>query len=188
MYKSIVLIAFALIFSACTKTAEPVFINTKDTCIKKPLCDPEQKTKQKRVVYEIKSIPSSQNDANMIRRLVQNIAKQLNQVKGFQKLEKSSIVIRPFISLDDLHTTLRLSNILSESLLHEMQGYGHTLKLSTGVEVKKLFKEKYALIGTYIEYKSATVVNAKIVDLKTGLVLSTAQASIPSRIIKRISK
>ena len=46
----------------------------------------------------------------------------------------------------------------------------------------------YALTGTYTEYRKGTVVNARIINLKTHVVLSSAQVMIPRRVAKRISK
>jgi len=147
----------------------------------------------------------SKSDAGVINQLVSALSNQLTQNKNFQDIEKSAIAITSFVCLDDFTAKSRLSNILSENLIHEMQVRGYkvidfktmdTIKIDTkgdflfSRDVTKLRKRlsiDYALTGTYIKYRNGTVVNARIIDLKTHIVLSSAQILIPQRLEKRIS-
>jgi len=55
-------------------------------------------------------------------------------------------------------------------------------------KLRKSLNIDYALTGTYVKYKSGTVVNARIINLKTHIVLSTAQVFIPKHTARRITR
>ena len=149
---------------------------------------------------------SLNSDAGTMNYLVSALSDQLTQNKNFTDIEKSAIAITSFVSLDNLKSTSRLSNILSENLIHEMQIRGYkVIDFKTMNEIKidargdflfsrdvsklrKSLNVDYALTGTYIEYRKGTVVNARIINLKTHVVLSSAQIMIPRRVAKHISQ
>jgi TolB-like protein len=54
-------------------------------------------------------------------------------------------------------------------------------------KLRKSLNVDYALTGTYVDYKNGTVINARIIDLRTHIILSTAQILIPKHIVKRAS-
>jgi len=154
---------------------------------------------------EIHHIRNTNNDAGVINQLVGSLSDQLTKNKNFVNLEDSAIAITSFVCLDNLKATSRLSNILSENLIHEMQVRGYKVidfktmdKITVDVRGDFLFSRDitklrtelnidYALTGTYVKYRSGTVVNARIIDLKTHVVLSSAQVLIPTRVVKHIS-
>jgi len=154
---------------------------------------------------QVRHVTTSNNDASVINELVSSISSQLTKNKNFKNLQESAIAITSFVSLDNLKATSRLSNILSENLIHEMQVRGYKvidfktmekIKIDSrgdflfSRDVAKLRSElniDYALTGTYVKYRSGTVVNARIIDLKTHIVLSSAQVLIPTRVVKRVS-
>ena len=55
-------------------------------------------------------------------------------------------------------------------------------------KLRKTLNINYALTGTYTEYKDGTVINARIINLKTQIVLSTGQVFIPKQTLRRISR
>ncbi len=148
---------------------------------------------------------SSADSAEVINQLVSSMSDQLTQNKNFSDIQSSAMVITSFVCLDDFKATSRLSGILSETFIHEMQIRGYkvidfktmeNIKIDSqgdflfSRDISKLqtrLNAHYALAGTYIEYKSGIVINARIIDLKTHIVLSTAQVFIPRRIVNRIS-
>jgi len=154
--------------------------------------------------YESKYINVTySNQPAVINQLVSALADQLTQNKNFKDISKSAIAITSFVSLDNLSKTSRLGNILSENLIHEMQVRGYKIidfKMMENIVVDKkgdfLFSRDisklrkslnvdYALTGTYIEYKTGTVINARIVDLRTHIILSSAQILVPKKLVKR---
>ena len=145
------------------------------------------------------------NSAGYVNQLVSTISDQLTQNKNFQNIRKSAIAITSFVSLDNMKATERLSYIISENLIHEMQVRGYKVidfKVMNQIKVAKdgdfIFSRDvsklrttlnvdYALTGTYIQYRRGTVVNARIIDLKTHVVLSSAQILIPRNLLRHIS-
>ncbi len=148
---------------------------------------------------------SSAESAEVINQLVSSMSEQLTKNKNFSDIQSPVIAITSFVCLDNFKATSRLSNILSETFIHEMQIRGYRVidfKTMGNIKIDSqgdfLFSRdmsklqsslsvNYALAGTYIEYKSGIVINARIIDLKTHIVLSTAQVFIPRRIVNRIS-
>jgi TolB-like protein len=154
----------------------------------------------------VNSGESNYNDAGKVNRLVSHISDQLTMNKNFINIKSPIIAITTFVCLDNFKITTRLSNILSENLIHEMQVRGYQVidfKMMKSIKINKdgdfLFSRNieklrknlninYALTGTYTEYKDGTVVNARIINLKTHIVLSTAQVFIPKHTARRITR
>jgi len=150
-------------------------------------------------------INSSFQDAGIVNQLVSTLSDQLTQNKDFEDIKLPTIAITSFVCLETFKATSRLSNIISENLIHEMQVRGYKVidfKMMDNIKIdsrgdflfsrdisklRKSLNIDYALTGTYTEYKSGTVVNARIVNLKTHVVLSTAQIFIHKKTLKRIS-
>jgi len=145
----------------------------------------------------------SNNDPAVLNQLVSALADQLTQNKNFVDIQKSAIAITSFVSLDNLKVTSRLSNILSENLIHEMQVRGYKVidfKTMESIvidkkgdflfsrdlsKLRKSLNVDYALTGTYVDYRNGTVINARIIDLRSHVILSTAQILIPRSVAKR---
>lgn len=153
---------------------------------------------------DYRNINSNHSAAATVNQLISALSNQLTQNKDFINIEESKIAITSFVCLDNFKSVSRLSNILSENLIHEMQVRGYKIidfKTMNNIHIDNkgdfLFSRDisklrtdlnidYALTGTYVKYKSGIVVNARIVDLKTHIVYSSAQIFIPKRVIKRI--
>ena len=117
---------------------------------------------------------------------------QLTDNRNFVDARRSAIIITPFVSIDSLTSKSRLSRILNETLITEMQVRGYevidistanlckskkTSDFMSNCNVKKLEKKynaNYALVGNYAEDKRGLVLNARIISLKTNLVVSSA--------------
>ena len=145
------------------------------------------------------------SDAGVINYVVSKLSDQLTNNKDFSEVNGSSIAITSFVSLEDFKATSRLSKILSENFIHEMQvrGYkvvdfktmdkikvdekGDFLFSRNIAKLRKTLHIDYALTGTCVKYRKGTVVNARIIDLKTHIVLSSAQILIPRHIVKSIA-
>jgi TolB-like protein len=156
-------------------------------------------------ISESRYIRSSDNDAGILNQLVSALSDQLTQNKDFGDIQKLVIAITSFVSVDNLKATSRLSNILSENLIHEMQVRGYkVIDFKTMEKIKIdphgdfLFSRDistlqtslnvdYALTGTFTEFKTGTVINARMINLKTHIVFSTAQIFIPKNLVRRIS-
>ncbi len=154
----------------------------------------------------VKYVNSSYTDAGKINQLVSSMSDQLTLNKNFTNISAPVIAITSFVCLEDFGVTTRLSNILSENFIHEMQVRGYKVidfKMMEKIKIDKkgdfLFSRdveklrktlniNYALTGTYTDYRDGTVINARIINLKTHIVLSTAQVFIPKQTLRRITR
>jgi len=152
-----------------------------------------------------RNIYASDRDASAINKIVSALADQLTQNKNFTNVQDPTIAVTSFVCLDNFKPTTRLSNILSEGLIHDMQVRGYkiidfktmdNIKIDSrgdflfSRDVSKLRKSlniDYALTGTYVKYKSGTVVNARIINLTNHIILSSAQIFIPKQVMKHIA-
>jgi len=131
-------------------------------------------------------------------------------VKGlaYQMLESSSFVtaktpvaVASFVDLKDLESTNWLGNQLAESFVHELQRHGllivdfkttgHIRVTGEGDYVfsrdwKELPERQiidYVVTGTMIEQKGGILVNARMIGIKSKVVVATAQSFIPAWVI-----
>jgi len=151
------------------------------------------------------SVANVRTDAGTVNQLVSALADQLTQNKDFGNVRKSNIAITSFVSLEDLKETSKFGNIVSENLIHEMQvrGYkvidfktmeslqidekGDFLFSRDITQLRQTLQIDYALTGTYTDYAKGTVINARIIELNSHVVLSTAQVFVPKRYIRHIT-
>jgi TolB-like protein len=154
---------------------------------------------------ENRYIDIADNDAGIVNQLVSALADQLTQNKDFGAVNQFVIAVTSFVSVDSLKATSRMSNILSENLIHEMQVRGYKIidfKTMDKIKIdsqgdflfsrditrlQQTFNVDFALTGTYTEYKTGTAVNARIINLKNHIVFSSAQIFIPKALIRRIT-
>ncbi len=143
------------------------------------------------------------NVAGYINRITSSIAEQLSQNKNFYDIKETPLAILSIVDMNDFKKTSPITKKISENLIHEMHVRGYKVvdyKAMSNIEIDEsgdyLFSRaikdlknqrviSYALAGTYSEYREGMVVNCRIIDIKSSIVLSTAQVFIPKRILKK---
>jgi len=146
------------------------------------------------------------NVAGYINRITSSIAEQLSQNKNFYEIKDTPLAILSIVDMNNFKRTAPITKKISENLIHEMHVRGYKVvdyKAMSDIEIdesgdylfsraiKDLKKQRaisYALSGTYSEYREGMVVNCRIIDIKSSVVLSTAQVFIPKRILKKNKK
>ena len=146
------------------------------------------------------------NVAGYVNRITSSIAEQLGQNKNFDNIEDTPIAILSIVDMNDFKKTSPIAKRISENLIHEMHVRGYTVvdyKAMSKIEIdrngdyvfsraiKDLQNQRtivYALSGTYTNYKDGIVINTRIIDIKTSIVLSTAQVFVPKKVLKSIDK
>jgi TolB-like protein len=136
------------------------------------------------------------NTAGKINQVIKFLADQLSQNKNFPNLTKSTIAISSFVNMENLKETNKIGNLISENLIHDMQIRGYKVidyKTMPGIEIGRsgdfVFSRNakdlnskaninYILTGTYTYYRDGISLNARIIDLQTNIVVSTAQGFI----------
>jgi len=149
-------------------------------------------------------IDSAYTNSGKLNQLMSTLSDQLTMNKNFRNVSDPVIAITSFVNLEDFSATTRLSNIMSENLIHEMQVRGYKVidfkmmekikidakgdfLFSRNVEkLRKTLNINYALTGTYTEYQDGTVINARIINLQSHIVLSTAQIFIPKHTLRQV--
>ena len=108
-----------------------------------------------------------------------------------------AVLASTFVNLDDLDDTSPLGRLITENLIHELQVRHwnvYDIRLSKAVAVNpagefvltrdpKLLENQYlvagVLAGTYSVTDDEVFVNARVIDVNTGVVVSSGQISLP---------
>ncbi len=132
------------------------------------------------------------------------LANQLANNRDLKNVSDSRIAVASFVSLDNLEETNKLGMELAENMMHEMhvRGFGvvdfktrETLKVRTNGdfvfsrdinELKKQYNIHYFLSGTISRNVDGAVINARLVQADTSLIVSTAQGFLANRDLQRI--
>jgi len=116
-----------------------------------------------------------------------------------------AIVVTSFVNFDDtLKNTSKLGNLISESLIGNMQEYdipvmdihlmggvditptGDFVFSRSGDDILYAGEVAYVLSGVIVESERGFTINARILELKTKNIISTASTFIPSFVIEVI--
>ena len=167
----------ALIFGGCTQ----------------PDC-PAPKTKPMQTNYKFNKIVQTNYKFNKI---VNKIANDLINCEAFQKNKDFPFVFTSFVNLHDFSQTSNFGRMLSETLMSEVVKKGIKVVDFRGQNVITIDKKKgefflsrvasrlkpqiknaYIVVGTYSAYGNGIVVNARIIDNKSGAIVSASNVII----------
>jgi len=120
---------------------------------------------------------------------------QLNRNIDFD-VTKKPVMVTSFVSLDNFKKTSKFGRFIAENLTHELQVRGWNVidvrlaknltinkdgEFSLTRDISKLrqsYKVGAVVTGTYTIIGEAVFLNARTIDIETGMVISTAQFSI----------
>ncbi len=123
------------------------------------------------------------------------LADQIEKNKD-RKFISEPVVITTFANLDDLNQTSSLGRLIAESLMHEFQIRKWKvldIRLSKNIQVnqkgefilnrdvEKLYKRyriAAVITGTYSITEECVFINARLIDVRTGVVLSSGQVCV----------
>ncbi|KJF90417.1 FlgO family outer membrane protein [Photobacterium leiognathi] len=133
---------------------------------------------------------------------VEGLANQL--VTSNQYLTASTpLAVTSFVDLQDMTETNWLGNVVSENFMYQMQQRGFTVVdyKSTGVikvtsdgdfSISRNWRElasqqpvDYVLTGTMLRQSGGVLVNARIIGMRSNVVIATAQGFLPAERIGR---
>lgn len=123
-----------------------------------------------------------------------------NQIVGNAepKAEEAFYLVGSFLNLNDLSETSPLGRLIAENLIHELQVRSwrifeprlmqHVMINPSGEfalsrdakQLRESFGISGVVTGTFAATGTQMVVNARVIDTQTGLVVSTAQVQIPT--------
>jgi len=107
------------------------------------------------------------------------------------------VVVTTFVNLDNMKETSSLGRLIAEDLIHELQVRGwkvFDIRLAKDIVVKpqgefsitrdirnirNYYRVNSVITGTYAITSNSVIVNARIIDVKSGVVVSTGQIVLP---------
>ncbi len=107
------------------------------------------------------------------------------------------VVVTTFVNLDNMKETSSLGRLIAENLIHELQVRGwkvFDIRLAKDIVVKpqgefsitrdirnirNYYRVNSVITGTYAITSNSVIVNARIIDVKSGVVVSTGQIVLP---------
>ncbi|MFP8966529.1 FlgO family outer membrane protein [Pokkaliibacter sp. CJK22405] len=128
--------------------------------------------------------------------LVSFMGDQLAVNKDFMNVQDTPIAVTSFVNMENLDETNKLGMQISEDMIHEMQVRGFKVvdfKTMGAIRVNqrgdfafsrrledltRQYRINYVLTGTYTGFPEGVMVNARLIDLHSKVVMSTAQAFI----------
>jgi len=136
--------------------------------------------------------------------IAQSIANQFNLDKNSNAIKKKTLVILSIVNINNYRQASNFGRYISEDLIHAMKINGFRVldyKVANSIimnrngeylfsrELKDLKKKRnltYALSGTYTIYKDSVTINCRIVDISSGIVVSTAQVTVPKKLLRKM--
>lgn len=144
------------------------------------------------------------NAAATLNQVSSFLANQLAHNRNLKNVSDSRIAVASFVNMNNLDETDRLGMALAENMMHEMhvRGFGvvdfktrQSLKVKPNGdfvfsrdinELRKEYNIHYFLSGTFTRGADGVVINARLVQADTSLVVSTGQSFLSNRDLQRI--
>ena len=144
------------------------------------------------------------NPATELNNIAKFLSNQLTLNKEIKNVSNVTMAITSFVDVTDLKSTNKLGIMLSETLIHDMQIRGYkvidyktmdTVKINRKgdftfsrniLELTRNHDVQYFLTGTLTGLKNGIIVNARLINSKTKIVISTAQAFIPTYFVRNL--
>ena len=143
-------------------------------------------------------------DPGVINQYTQFLAEQIARNRDTYNVSNNPIAITSFVNLENLKHTNKLGELLADNMIHEMQIRGFRItdfKSMPAIQVSKMgdfvrsreareLRQEHninlVLSGTYTNHEGGVIVNARMINIANGMVVSTAQTNIPREIASAI--
>ncbi len=151
---------------------------------------------QRHIVNEQLALPVTQGAAANFNARIIFMADQLERNLN-RKNFSNTFIVTSFANLNKLSETTSFGRLVAENLIHELQVRKWQLfevrltkdiiinesgEFSLSRDIKRL-KDQYKIsgivTGTYSVTGNSIIVNARVVDINSGIVISSAQANMP---------
>ena len=136
------------------------------------------------------SIPGELNEVSRF------IVDQLTQNRDMMNMRDNPIAVASLVELEDFKTTNKLGLWLSENMMHELQIRGFKtidFKTMPSIQVTKRgdfvmskavdelrgkYNINHVITGTYTEHPNGIMINVRLVDMDSSVIISSAQGHI----------
>jgi TolB-like protein len=148
-------------------------------------------------IYDPSAIQASRSAVGHFNTQIMYLADQLER-NADKKSLSNTFIVTSFVNLNKLSETSELGRLVAENLIHELQvrkwqvyevrltkdiSINETGEFSLSRDISKI-RERYKIggmvTGTYATAGGSIIINARSIDINTGIVASSAQARIPS--------
>lgn len=145
-----------------------------------------------------------QVNPGVINKYTQFLAEQIARNRDTYNVSNNPVAITSFVNLENLKHTNKLGELLADNMIHEMQIRGFSItdfKSMPAIQVSKMgdfvrsrearelrgeHNINLVLSGTYTNHEGGVIVNARMINIANGMVVSTAQTNIPREIASAI--
>lgn len=149
------------------------------------------------------SIPAGA-PSGTLNQVISFLGSQLANNRNIPNVAETRIAVGSFVDLSHLDETDKLGMVVAENLMHEMhvRGFGvvdfktrDSLKVRPAgdfvfsrdiADLKRSYNIHYFLAGTISRNADGVVINARLIQTDTSLVVSTAQGFIANRNLDRV--
>ncbi|MEY4593540.1 MAG: hypothetical protein RIR18_2435 [Pseudomonadota bacterium] len=139
-----------------------------------------------------------------LNQVVAFLASQLANNRNIPNVSETRIAVGSFVNISNLDETDKLGMVVAENIMHEMhvRGFGvvdfktrDALKVRPAgdfvfsrdiADLKRSYNIHYFLAGTIARNADGAVVNARLIQTDTSLVVSTAQGFISNKNLDRV--
>lgn len=165
--------------------------------IRRPEYDVEKiRSNQRYVVDEPLRLQQSETPVGRFNAQIIFLADQIERNVDRKSLE-NTFIVTSFVSLENLAETTPFGRLLAENVIHELQvrkwkvyevrlakditvNENGEFSLSRDIQkIKEMYKIGGVVTGTYSVAGNHVIVNARVMDIGTGLVMSSAQIHHP---------
>lgn len=184
------LLAFAAGLSGCANSSYPVMVPKDDYAVT------QLESNQRYVVDEPLSVQHSNTAIGRFNAQMIFLTDQLERNVERKSLE-NTFIVTSFINLNRLNETTSFGRLVAEDVIHELQVrkwkvfevrltkdviVNESGEFSLSRDVRKI-REQYKVggivTGTYSVAGNHVVVNARVIDIGSGVVVSSAQIHLP---------
>lgn len=151
---------------------------------------------QRHIINEQLALPVTQSPAANFNARIIFMADQLERNLDRQKMS-NTVIVTSFANLNRLSETTAFGRLMAENLIHELQVrkwqvfevrltkdviINEAGEFSLSRDIKRL-KEQYKIggivAGTYSISGNDIIVNSRVIDINSGVVISSAQSNMP---------
>lgn len=154
----------------------------------------------------VEPVQQSTNMGGYINEVSQAMADQLIRNTDLTQFSQNPVAITSFVNLENFDETNRVGEIIAENMVHELQVRGHKVidfKMMPYIrvtpkgdfvrsrEIEELVARhdiNIVLTGTYVFHSDGLVVNARMMEFESGVVVSSAQGSVPGWYVDAIDR
>jgi len=186
-----------LLLTACSSKEKPVVEKEKPKPCIKQCCTKiyiksgkssvKHSTESQGQLYYPKVIYTKPTSVNTetISIVVQKLVEQLEKNNTIANLKEFPMMVVPFSSTDNVKQDEKFSGVLHEKFLHELQVKTYQV-LENKTKNEQAKPIEYKVSGSYMPLEKGMLVNAKIINQKTNVIISSAQVLIPTRELKKL--